>query len=81
MSTICSKSVFLQALALCRGSYQRAIVQGYQRISGSDLRGKARRYSGHYAQSRANLLKRLALNGIQVSETRGKHGLRILVLS
>jgi len=68
------------ALSICRGSYQRSVVQGYSRLSGADLRGRARRYAGHYAASRANLLTRLEAAGIDVSEDRGQHGLRILVL-
>lgn len=52
------------ALNLCRGIYQRAIVTGAQRISGSDLRGKARSYGGFYRQSRETILARMRAAGI-----------------
>lgn len=39
------------AYALARGEYQRAILDGRAYLSGADLRGKARRYGGHYARS------------------------------
>jgi hypothetical protein len=75
-----SQATLQLALSICRGSYQRSVVQGYSRLSGADLRGRAKRYSGRYAASRANLLTRLESAGISVSEDRGQHGLRILVL-
>lgn len=48
------------ALAVARGHYQRDLVLGAQRLSGADLKGKASRYSSHYASSRRALLARLA---------------------
>jgi len=57
-----------KALKLCRGHYQRAIILGDARISGGDLRGKARKYGGRYAASRDNLFSRLRVNGIQFAE-------------
>lgn len=65
------------ALAQAKGSYQRALVLGKQTWSGSDLRGKARKYSGHYARSRAALLRRLVDDDIahlRIGD-RGKIGL------
>lgn len=52
------------ALALCRGWYQKQIVTGAARLSGSDLKGKARRFSGRYAASRAAILARLDAAGL-----------------
>ena len=69
-----------KALALCRGQYQRNLIMGWENLSGSTLAGKAKEYSGRYAESRANLLGRLIANGIGVKERIGKHNRRILVL-
>jgi len=52
------------ALGLCRGDYQRAVVLGEQRWSGSDLRGEARKWGLHYKRSRDNLMKRCTAAGI-----------------
>jgi hypothetical protein len=69
------------AMRQARGRYQRAILRGEQRISGSDLRGEARRWSGRYAASVANLLERCAAAGIVCGEQRGVRGLRVLTLA
>lgn len=60
------EDTFDLALLVCRGWYQRQVVLGNARLSGSDLKGKARRFSGRYAASRANLLARLRAVGIEV---------------
>lgn len=80
--TECSnEAVYTKALACAKGSYQRAIIEGRHNLSGSTLRGKAKSYGHHYAQSRAHLLTRLTAAGIRVSEKRGSHNRRILVLA
>ena len=56
----------LDPLDLARGSYQRALLIGYARWSGSDLKGRALKYSAHYARSRKNLLARLEAAGFRV---------------
>ena len=68
------------ALSLCGGDYQRAIVLGYARLSGSDLKGKARQYSSKYANSRRAILARMTAAGIPWMETKGERGTRILVI-
>lgn len=69
-----------KALKLCRGHYQRAIILGDARISGGDLRGKARKYGGRYAASRENLFSRLRVNGVQFAEAlEYPHRKRVLV--
>jgi hypothetical protein len=80
--TICkSDEIRERALALAKGVYQRAIILGDEALSGSTLRGSAKTVSGgNYHRSRQNLLGRLRDAGIPVSETRGDHGKRILVL-
>lgn len=68
------------ALSLTRGCYQRGILNGTYRLSGADLKGKARYYSAGYRRSRENLVSRLRAHGIMVSESIGDHGKRILVI-
>jgi hypothetical protein len=69
------------ALKLCRGSYQRAIVEGTQALSCSTLQGKAYSFCGKYKASSASLLERLRRSGIIVREKRSQPGnKRILVL-
>lgn len=81
MSTIIKDEAAKQkALTLCRGHYQRAIIEGRANLSGSDLHGKAKEYGRHYKWSRENLLARLVANGVPVSERRGAHNKRILVI-
>jgi hypothetical protein len=68
------------ALSLCRGWYQEAIVTGRARLSGADLKGKAGRFGGKYARSRARILGRLRAAGIPVSERKAAHGRRVLTI-
>ena len=49
--------------ACARGSYQRSLLTGAARWSGSDLKGKAHHWSSGYARSRASLLVRLKAAG------------------
>lgn len=69
------------ALRYARGGYQRGIIYGSENLSGSTLRGKAKSYGGRYHLSRINLLDRLIRAGMQVSEERGDHNRRILVIN
>lgn len=57
-----------RALACARGSYQRDLLLGHQAWSGSDLTGKARRYSTHYYQSRQSVAKRLIEAGFRLDD-------------
>jgi hypothetical protein len=69
------------AWPLAKGCYQRALLRGDESLSGSTLRGKASRYSGRYRQSARNLLARVEATGlVRVSERRGPHNRRVLVL-
>jgi hypothetical protein len=77
---ILSAEALETALSLARGEYQRALVLGYESLSGSTLRGKASRYGARYAESRRNLLRRLEEAGLLVDERRAERGRRILVL-
>ncbi len=75
-----SETVLAAAMECARGRYQRALLTGYEALSGLTLRGKASSYGARYAESRANLLARLHRAGIPTHEVRGAHGARILVI-
>jgi hypothetical protein len=66
--------VIEEALALCRGSYQRNLVMGQESWSGSSLQGKARNWGTSYFRSRKALLRRIEEAGIGylTIEDRGK---------
>jgi len=77
---IVDPAAFAAASALARGCYQTALLEGYEALSGSTLKGKAASYGSHYAQSRKALLGRMTAAGIAWSERRGPRGRRILVI-
>ena len=81
MWTKISDAAYAAAIPHARGSYQRGILGGYENLSGSTLRGNAKRYGGRYALSRRALLSRLEAAGLIVSEERGPKGRRILTIS
>jgi hypothetical protein len=69
------------ALACCRGDYQRNIVLGHEAMSGSTLRGLAKKYGYHYQTSREALLTRMRKAGVPFTiETRGRMHKRVLVI-
>ena len=68
------------ALACARGCYQRDLLEGHENLSGSTLKGRARDYGYHYAQSRKNLLARMTTAGVPWREERGARNARILVI-
>lgn len=61
-----------------RGTYQRDILEGRARWSGSDLIGKAGQYRGRYKTSRENLAARLVAAGHVVETRTHAHGLIVL---
>jgi hypothetical protein len=63
---------------IAMGSYQDAILDGTARISGADLKGKARKYGAHYKRSREAVVQRLMRAGIPTCVTRGPRGLLTL---
>jgi hypothetical protein len=69
------------AVECARGRYQRNLLAGREALSGSTLQGTAKKYGVHYAVSRSNLLARVRRAGVDVSERRGPHGKRVLVLT
>ena len=47
------------------GSYQHDLLAGRHSWSGSTLKGKAKKYAAHYAESRGNLIARIrAVTGL-----------------
>lgn len=73
------------ALALAHGDYQRDLLTGRARWSGSDLTGNARKYSARYAQSRRALYARLQGAGfnVTVADYRNDNGriMRVLYIA
>ena len=75
------KATMDAALEYTRGVFQHHVLIGYEPISLSALKGKAKLYSGRYRTSLNNLLARLRGAGFDVSEDRGDHRRRILVIT
>jgi hypothetical protein len=69
-----------RALRQARGVYQRDILLGHQLLSGADLRGAAKSYSGKYKQSIKNLLSRCKEAGLNIYEVVEDHNRRTLVI-
>lgn len=67
------------ALLLAKGDYQRNILTGAARLSGSDIKGTAKGYASKYAASRKALLARLTAAGIPFRIVTGERGLKSLV--
>jgi len=69
------ESVIAAAAASLRGQYARDVVNGRQRWSGSDLRGKARKYGhSYYAQRRKARAALFAAGGCIIAID---HGLNV----
>jgi hypothetical protein len=79
-SIIHDTAVLDQALALCRGRYQRNILLGNESLSGSTLSGKAKTYGGRYKASAASILRKCQQAGLAVREETGRHGKRLVVV-
>lgn len=80
-NSIVEATILEKALACAKGSYQRGIVLGSYALSGADLRGSAKNYSGSYARSRRALIARLWRADITVREAvLQRRGKRVLVL-
>ena len=69
-----------EALALCRGAYQRALVDGSESISGSTLKGKAGQYRSHYHRSAGSLIQRMRHAGLRVTVRVAAKNAKILVI-
>lgn len=64
---ICCTNELVEKLATecARGSYQRSLVEGYARWSGSDVNNE---WGARYAESRKNLHVRLVARGMHTDE-------------
>lgn len=71
-----------KALRVAKGAYQRALICGQESLSGSTLRGEARRWGAQYARSRDAVLERIQdQTDVSVYEIRRpRGGRRVLVL-
>lgn len=69
-----------RAMSLARGSFQRDLLEGRERLSLMSLRGKAAQYRARYHASANNLLDRLTAEGVAWHEERGPHSRRVLVI-
>jgi len=67
------------ALTLATSDYQREVLAGTARLSGSDIKGAARQFAGGYAATRKALLARVTAAGIPYTIETGKRGLRSIV--
>lgn len=71
---------FERACGLARGDYQLDLLTGHRSWAGSDLKGKAGRYSDRYRTSREALLDRMAENGIKSRFVLTRSGRKVLVV-
>ena len=62
------------ALKLCKGTYQRSLVEGHDTLGQSSLHGKAKQYSGKYHQSALSLLSILRENNVKFDIILGPRG-------
>lgn len=72
--------MYERALKLCRGEYQRNIIRGNEAVSGSTLKGAAKKYWGSYRESVESLLKRCEKAGIVFTFETAAHGRKVLVI-
>jgi hypothetical protein len=65
------------ALQLCKGEYQRGLIEGTHNLSATTATS---RFRTAYKRSSAELIRRIKAAGIAVSEAVGARGARILVI-
>lgn len=68
------------ALALCKGDYQRALVNGSESLSGSTLKGRASQYGSKYHRSAGSLIQRMRRAGLRVTVRVAAKNAKILVI-
>jgi hypothetical protein len=69
------------ACLYARGSYQQGLLDGVEAISGSTLRGQARKWKSKYKESSDALIRRLKRNGFKVEIVIGKFRRHVLSVS
>ncbi len=67
------------AMKLAKGTYQRSILLGTEAISGSTLRGKAKKWCGRYKSSAQNLIGRCRKADL-IDVTIWNNGKRLVVI-
>ncbi len=67
------------AMKLAKGTYQRSILLGTEAISGSTLRGKAKKWCGRYKASAQNLIGRCRKADL-IDVTIWNNGKRLVVI-
>lgn len=75
-SIVNDQRVLEQALKLCRGCYQEAILLGHEAISGSTLHG----LQWGRCRSAMAILGRCQSAGLPIKEIVAEHGKRVLVI-
>lgn len=66
MSTIATATAHKIALSVCKGDYQKSLINGWASWAGSDLKGSAARYGGRYRDSRESLIAACRNAGLRV---------------
>lgn len=79
-SRVVDQDAFEAAIKLCKGSYQEDLLRGYEAVSGSTLKGEARRWGAKYRTSRDALLARMTAAKIAWHVEIQDHGRRVLVI-
>jgi len=69
-----------KALKLAKGSYQKNLLLGFESMSGSSIKGSAKKYSYKYHVSRQHLIARVESVGIKIGTMFGNHGAKLLVV-
>lgn len=57
-----------------KGTYAYDVLHGYQWLSGSDLKGKARSYGAWYAEQRRKVMAVAAKHGVGTAYDADNHG-------
>lgn len=71
----------LNAFSLCKGSYQQSLIEGQSRWSGSDLKGKAKKFGAKYSRSRNRLVQRMADAGMKLKFVYAEKNKKILLVN
>jgi|APSaa5957512622_1039677.scaffolds.fasta_scaffold01315_10 hypothetical protein len=70
---------FELAMKVAKGAYQDHLLTGHEALSGSTLKGTAKRWSSKYAASRDKLLKSLTAAGVPWMKVRHKNRVLLVI--
>ena len=79
-SLVLNRYSYSSALDCTKGCYQEDLINGWHSLSGSTLKGEAKRWKSRYAESRDALLNRLFHANVAHCEAIGPNNRRVLVL-